>query len=258
MFARKVDLAAFAQQRAEIAHDSILRLGEWLSPNPYATNRMEKLRMFHHTALYDYWEERLVMRPVEPPTEPRSDQVTKNDCASFGRRLAAIAIDYTLVAAIGNLVVTSTGVHIPGAHFSINVDTAPVLGFLLYNIVLVSIAGQTFGMMIVSVRVTNVHFGRPGLLQVIWRYLIAMPLFVLSALWPGFWRVEAARSRVGHAAGRIGTSYSNPRCLMVRYRSISAVVTSRAGTSMTCTPRRPRMAAAARRSSRSSSATAAA
>ena len=190
LFARKVDLAAFAQQRAEIAHDSILRLGEWLSPNPYATNRMEKLRMFHHTALYDYWEERLVMRPAAPPTEQRSDHVTKNDCASFGRRLAAIAIDYTLVAAIGNLVVTSTGVQIPGAHISINVDTAPVLGFLLYNIALVAIAGQTFGMMIVSVRVTNMHFGRPGLLQVVWRYLIALPLFVLSALWPGFWRVE--------------------------------------------------------------------
>jgi uncharacterized RDD family membrane protein YckC len=56
--------------------------------------------------------------------------------------------------------------------------------------VLVAIAGQTFGMMIVSVRVTNTTIGRPSLWQVIWRYLIALPLFILSLLWPGFWRVE--------------------------------------------------------------------
>ncbi len=192
LFARKVDLAAFAQQRVEIAHDSVLRLGEWLAPNPYATNRMETLRLFHHTALYEYWEERLVTQPASlEPVEHRSGLVTKNDCASFGRRLAAIAIDYTLVAAIGNLVVTSvSSVHRPGIHWNVNLDFGPLVGFLLYNIVLVAIAGQTFGMMIVSVRVTNTHFGRPALLQVIWRYLIATPLFILSLLWPGFWRLE--------------------------------------------------------------------
>jgi uncharacterized RDD family membrane protein YckC/Zn-dependent protease with chaperone function len=192
LFARKVDLAAFAQQRVEIAHDSVLRLGEWLAPNPYATNRMETLRLFHHTALYDYWEERLVTHPVSlEPVGQRSGKVTKSDCASFGRRLVAIAIDYTLVAAIGNLVVTSTGAHGSGIHWSVNFQgSGPGIAFLLYNMVLVAIAGQTFGMMIVSVRVTNTTFGRPSLWQVIWRYLIALPLFILSLLWPGFWRVE--------------------------------------------------------------------
>jgi uncharacterized RDD family membrane protein YckC/Zn-dependent protease with chaperone function len=191
LFARKVDLAAFAQQRVEIAHDSVLRLGEWLAPNPYATNRMESLRVFHHTALYEYWEERLVARPASlEPVEHRSGEVTKDDCASFGRRLAAIAIDYTLVAAIGNLVVTSTGVHYGGIRWNVNFDPGPIAEFLAYNIILVALAGQTFGMMIVSVRVTNTHFGRPSLLQVIWRYLIATPLFILSLFWPGFWRVE--------------------------------------------------------------------
>ncbi|HET9394032.1 MAG TPA: RDD family protein [Candidatus Rubrimentiphilum sp.] len=191
LFARKVDLAAFAQQRAEIAHDSVLRLGEWLSPNPYATNRMESLRVFHHTALYDYWEERLLAQPVKSvPVQHRSDRVTKQDCASFGRRLAAIAIDYALVSATASLVVTSTGVHSPGIHWNVNFDPGPGAMFLLYNMVLVAIAGQTFGMMIVSVRVTNMHFERPRPLQVVWRYLIAVPLFVLSVLWPGFWRVE--------------------------------------------------------------------
>jgi uncharacterized RDD family membrane protein YckC/Zn-dependent protease with chaperone function len=191
LFARKVDLAAFAQQRVEIAHDSVLRLGEWLAPNPYATNRMEMLRLFHHTALYEYWEERLVARPAsEAPVEHRSGQVVKGDCASLGRRLAAIAIDYTLVAAIGNLVVTSTGVHTPGVHWSVNFNPDPLVTLLVYSAVLVAIAGQTFGMMIVSVRVTNTTFGRPSVLQVIWRYLIAAPLFFLSLFWPGFWRVE--------------------------------------------------------------------
>lgn len=190
-FARKVDLAAFAQQRAEIANDSVLRFGEWLSPNPYATNRMENVRRFFHSALYQYWEERLVAQPASTaPVEHRSGHVTKNDCASFGRRLAAIGIDYALVAAIGNLVVTSAGVHTPGIHWSVNFDPGPLTQFIVYNIVLVAIAGQTFGMMIVSVRVTNAEFGRPSLLQVIWRYLIAAPLFLLSLVWPGFWRVE--------------------------------------------------------------------
>ena len=191
LFARKVDLAAFAQQRAEIAQDSVLRLGEWLSPNPYATNRMESLRLFHHTSLYDYWEERLLSQPVtNVPAAHRADRVTKQDCASLGRRLAAIAIDYALVSAIGNLVITTATPQLPGVHFFVNYRGDPFLEFLLYNIILVAIAGQTFGMMIVSVRVTTLNFGRPGLLQVIWRYLIAGPLFFLSVLWPGFWRVE--------------------------------------------------------------------
>lgn len=190
-FARKVDLAAFAQQRVEIAHDSILRLGEWLSPNPYATNRMERLRVFSHTALYEYWEDRLVAQPPAAiPQRPRDARVTTADCASFGRRLGAIAIDLALLSAIRNLVITTTSVHTPGIHWSVNLDPGPLTAFVLYNILLVAIAGQTFGMMIVSVRVTNAQFGRPGLLQVIWRYVIAAPLFVLSVLWPGFWRVE--------------------------------------------------------------------
>jgi uncharacterized RDD family membrane protein YckC/Zn-dependent protease with chaperone function len=190
-FARKVDLAAFAQQRSEIAHDSILRLGEWLSPNPYATNRMERLRVFSHTALYEYWEERLVVQPpAEIPQRPPGARVTSADCASFGRRLAAIGIDYMLVAAIGSLLVNTTRVHSPGLHFSLNFDPGPAVQFLAYYIVLVAITGQTFGMMIVSVRVTNMEFGRASLLQIVWRYVIALPLFVLSLLWPGFWRVE--------------------------------------------------------------------
>ncbi|MGH7635227.1 MAG: M48 family metalloprotease, partial [Gemmatimonadaceae bacterium] len=190
-FARKVDLAAFARQRLEIAHDSILRLGEWLAPNPYATNRMERLRVFAHTALYDYWEERLVRNPQPPPVpRDRNAAVTSADCASLGRRVAAIAIDYMLVSAIGTLVVTTTGIHTPGLNLSVNFRPDPMLEFLLYSIVLVAVVGQTFGMMIVSVRVTNMQFARPGFLQIVWRYVIAFPLFLLSLLWPVFWRVE--------------------------------------------------------------------
>ncbi len=194
LFARKVDLGAFAQQRAEIAQDSVLRLGEWLSSVPYATNRMERARLFHHAALYGYWEERIVSQPAAgtAPAEHRADHVEKQDCASFGRRLAAIAIDLALVSAFGNVVVTTVGAHPSGLHVSTMGpgDNVSWFEFLAYNIILVAIAGQTFGMMIVSVRVTNLHFGRPGFLQVIWRYLIATPLFFLSVLWPGFWRVE--------------------------------------------------------------------
>lgn len=204
-FARKVDLAAFALQRSEIAHDSVLRFGEWLSSNPYATNRMEAVRAFHHSALYDYWEERLVAQPPAPaPIHHRADRVRNADAASFGRRLAAIAIDLALVTALGNVLATVFGAappHVTVQHPTLfydavaplvnsNVGSVPLPEFLAYNILLVAIAGQTFGMMIVSVRVTALDFGRPRLWQVIWRYLIAMPLFILSLLWPGFWRVE--------------------------------------------------------------------
>ncbi len=161
-----MDLAAFARQRAEIAQDSVLRLGEWLSPNPYATNRMESVRLFHHTALYEYWEERIFSQPAAKavPVEHRADQVKKQDCASFGRRLAAIAIDLSLVTAFGNIVVTTVGAHSSGVHVQMMglENNLPWLEFLAYNILLVAIAGQTFGMMIVSVRVTTLHFGAPG------------------------------------------------------------------------------------------------
>lgn len=191
-FARKVDLAAFAQQRAEIAHDSVLRLGEWLSANPYATNRMESVRLFHHTALYEYWEQRLVEAPraPAPAVRHRDDRVKKEDCASFGRRLAALFIDLSLASAIGNVLITTIG--LPAANFFSRGSTEswPWLEFLAYNILLVAIAGQTFGMMIVSVRVTSLRFERPSFWRILWRYLTASPLVILSMLWPGFWRVQ--------------------------------------------------------------------
>lgn len=192
-FARKVDLGAFAQQRAEIAHDSILRLGEWLAPNPYATNRMESIRQFHHSSVYEHWEDQLMAAPssFEPiAVQRRSDEVKKEDCASLGRRITAIIIDYILVGAIGNLVLTTTAAAHPGFHISMNSNDLPFIEFVAYNMLLVATAGQTFGMMIVSLRVTDVHFARPPLWRVVWRYLLAAPMFVFSVLWPPFWRLE--------------------------------------------------------------------
>ena len=43
-FGRKVDYETFAQQHAEIQSDSVLRWGEWLSSEPYATRRIASLR----------------------------------------------------------------------------------------------------------------------------------------------------------------------------------------------------------------------
>lgn len=234
-FARKVDLAAFAQQRAEIAGDSVLRLGEWLSASPYATNRMEAIRTFHHTPLAAYWLQRLAAQPDSraPVVQHRSDDVRKQDCASLGRRIVALAIDVLLVSSLGQIVnvtvgnggaaavvpaavastysdsesrsplharptpaatvqPTPTSSRTSGSHFGTAplINDLPLLILFAYSVILVAIVGQTFGMMIVSIRVTTRRFRRPSVWQVIWRYLIAVPLFPLSLLWPGFWRVQ--------------------------------------------------------------------
>ena len=45
-FGRRVDYEMFAQQQTELSADSVMRLGEWLSSEPYATRRIAELRRF--------------------------------------------------------------------------------------------------------------------------------------------------------------------------------------------------------------------
>ncbi|MDQ2664053.1 MAG: RDD family protein, partial [Candidatus Eremiobacteraeota bacterium] len=242
-FARKVDLQPFARQRVDIARDPILRAGEWLGSSPYATNRMEALRQFHHSVLFAYWEERALEQPQSiagnAPAHVGPGVVPKVVTATIGRRIAAICIDIALVAALSAVlssVVFGSGgeatsathalgsaeikqikaAHLPPwledaaiAHGRSSTTTDPAKKgasriavtfgtmrdnwttyvFLAYNLLLVAVVGQTFGMMIVSVRVTTTTFRRPSLAQIFWRYLIAVPLGFVSVFWPGFWRV---------------------------------------------------------------------
>ncbi len=125
-FGRKVDYAAFAEQHAEVQADSVLRWGEWLSSEPYATRRIASLSQFMTTQAYAdarAWFAR--ERSAAPPelAEPGEKRVAPRDCAGWWRRFAAWGIDAVVVSAI----ITSFGGSVaPAAHHSeTNVSVAP-------------------------------------------------------------------------------------------------------------------------------------
>lgn len=112
-FGRKVDYAAFAEQHSEVEHDSVLRWGEGLSAEPYATRRIASLRRFMSTQTFATAEAWFLReRSEEPPTiaAPGEKEVTLRDCAGWWRRLAAWSIDAVVVIAI----ITSFGGHVLG------------------------------------------------------------------------------------------------------------------------------------------------
>ncbi|MGB8964403.1 MAG: RDD family protein [Candidatus Cybelea sp.] len=115
-FGRKVDYQAFADQYAEIQDDSVLRWGEWLSAEPYATKRIASLRRFIGSQSYadaETWF--LRERGDEPPllAAPGAAKVALRDCAGWWRRFAAWGIDAIVVSAI----ITSFGGSVaPVAH----------------------------------------------------------------------------------------------------------------------------------------------
>jgi Zn-dependent protease with chaperone function len=114
-FGRKVDYEAFAQQHAEVQSDSVLRWGEWLSSEPYATRRIAALRAFQATQRYEDAEAWFLReRSEEPPAlaAPGQTTVATRDCAGWWRRFAAWAIDAVVVSAI----ITSFGGSIAGGH----------------------------------------------------------------------------------------------------------------------------------------------
>jgi Zn-dependent protease with chaperone function/uncharacterized RDD family membrane protein YckC len=102
-FGRQVDYEAFAEQHAEVQADSVLRWGEFLSSEPYATRRIASLRQFLATQAYadaEAWF--LRERSDEPPAtpEPGELRVLPGDCAGWWRRFAAWSIDAIVVLAI--------------------------------------------------------------------------------------------------------------------------------------------------------------
>ncbi len=123
-FGRKVDYAVFAEQHAEIQSDSVLRWGEWLSSEPYATRRIASLRQF--MATHSYQNARawfLRERSEEPPAlaAPGTIHVATRDCAGWWRRFAAWGIDAVVVSAI----ITSFGGSIVGNHERASVSAEP-------------------------------------------------------------------------------------------------------------------------------------
>jgi Zn-dependent protease with chaperone function len=102
-FGRRVDYQAFAEQHEEIQNDSVLRWGEWLSAEPYATRRIASLRRFMATQSYATAEAWFLReRSEEPPAlpAPGTAHVEPRDCAGWWRRFTAWAIDAVVVVAI--------------------------------------------------------------------------------------------------------------------------------------------------------------
>ncbi|HEV7179436.1 MAG TPA: RDD family protein [Candidatus Baltobacteraceae bacterium] len=250
-FGRSVNVAQFAEQGREIARDSVLKWGEWLGAEPYATRRIEHMERFSKSAQFALAEE-WFLREVgpEPPAlrEPGALHVERTDCAGWWRRFAAVAIDLVIISALLGAFTgqepkavavsssaqpsTSAGAaktkaasanddDSSGAFFSVagvsvgmggisfaKSTTAPArtlraigeyigvgrgspfwLG-AIYLALLVSIAGQSFGMMIAGLRVVSTDFRPAGFWKVAWRYALVL------TLWPVILAVSPVTRRV--------------------------------------------------------------
>jgi Zn-dependent protease with chaperone function len=113
-FGRQVNLEQFAEQGREIRSDSVLRWGEWLGAEPYATKRIAWMQRFRESHAYDI-AEGWFLRDVatEPPAlpEPGAAKVARSECAGWWRRFAAVAIDMVVVLNLLNALLAAA-VHV--------------------------------------------------------------------------------------------------------------------------------------------------
>ncbi|HTU71773.1 MAG TPA: RDD family protein [Candidatus Baltobacteraceae bacterium] len=196
-FGRHVDVARFAEQGREIASDGVLRLGEWLGGEPYATRRIADMDDFLVTPQYvaaRTWYTREI-REVPPALATGSAHVSREDCAGIWRRGWAFLIDVIMVSTIFSFFTSNANpIHASGhlgerelAILEIGRVLAPVLHYVaganalaiaIYLWLLVGLTGQSFGMMIAGLRVVTTDFRGPGLARAFVRYLVAF------FLWP--------------------------------------------------------------------------
>jgi uncharacterized RDD family membrane protein YckC len=136
--------------------------------------------------------------------------VSRRTFANFRRRLGALVVDLVVVEAmipnlpIGVVIKTpgATATSIPSwvhgiakhAHVLHAVDGSGGWGvaiFYAYLILLVGLAGQTFGMMIMDLRVVTDQLGRAGVARAVLRYLLlAVSLVGIVGLLRMFSRVQ--------------------------------------------------------------------
>ncbi len=185
---RKIDLTAFAEQQREIEAERTLRIGEWIASTPYATKRIAALRQFARDPLFLQWSarfERARQIPVDATPLPH-DATVRRVFAPFWRRIVALTIDSLLVNAIvpdpPSVDLTPPpgdhpphwllvmGKHVQAAH-AVEVGGWGTLLLFAYFIVLVGLTGQSFGMMIMGLRVVSDRFGRIGIARAAARYL---------------------------------------------------------------------------------------
>lgn len=125
-FGRNVDMEQFAEQGREIANDSVLKWGEWLGAEPYATRRIADMRRFAQTHQFEALEQWFLREANEPPPALPSAgtvRVERSDCAGWWRRLTSTVIDgivvFSVIAALG-------GAHQHIARVNVTPDAKPV------------------------------------------------------------------------------------------------------------------------------------
>ena len=206
---RKIDMHAFAEQRRELDAEPSLRMGEWLSSTPYATNRIARLAAFARDPLFQHWSGRFAERAAGAAVT--AVVLADDDPRRFAgpwRRALALAVDFVVISAVvpqspgntqqavekvtsGAVKISTSDVHqalsdasVPAGlrHFlewlstgSWNITVAGDKGLVwaalaVYVIVLVAFAGQTLGMMICDLRVVGDHRERIGLGRAFVRY----------------------------------------------------------------------------------------
>lgn len=194
-FGRQIDYAMFAEQYKEVENDAVMRWGAWLGSEPYATTRITLLRRFMASHAYEAAQQRFLHEgSAEPPTlpAPRTSIVESVDCAGWWRRFWSLSIDVIVVLAfvgsVHGIMSSPSGrpaapvalaFGMKGSSYLVLFPFARAIALLtIYLTVLVAIVGQTFGMMIVGLRVVTVDFQRSGIIRTILRYAVA------AALWP--------------------------------------------------------------------------
>jgi Zn-dependent protease with chaperone function len=213
---RRVDLGAFAGQLKELHAEPSLRMAEWTASTPYATNRIAALHRFARDPLYQTWSHRFAENAAAPAVVESRETVH----ASFWRRTGAFFIDglviQTLVPAaqaLGTKLTFSsvdakklaadpdTPSWLNGAlkamgagHTTITVNNNALLwlAFAAYAVILVALIGQTFGMMVLDLRVIRAnHDPRVGFRRAIGRYVsLVASLFAIIGWFSIFRRIQ--------------------------------------------------------------------
>ncbi len=219
---RKVDLGAFAEQLRELNEEPSLRIAEWTASTPYSTNRIAALHRFGREPLYARWAQRFAQNAAAAPVADAREAVY----ASFWRRMAAFFVDLAVIQALvpAALAVQQKFTPNPAAtaalkevaadrdtpswvanvmnvamnntsnghvHVAYGGNAVLWLAMSVYVILLVGLAGQTFGMMVADLRVVGVNRRRVGIGRAIGRYVsLVGSLFAIVGWFAIFRRVQ--------------------------------------------------------------------